>query len=264
MTRLGGRPRIYGMKTLGSIGETRALLPNVSWSTYEALLEDMGPHTGRLAYEEGLLEIMSPSGAHELMKGVIRSLIEAYAAEFGMKFTPRGSLTLKRQLLDRGAEPDECYYFQKGVRKDEIDLAVDPPPDLVLEIEITKSALNKLGIYAAFGVPELWRFDGERLRIHVLEPEGSYVEAPGASCLEPGAPGFSRFGAREVRVAEAGEGRVRARGRVQGPRALPPRGGQGGRTQSPALIRPHGSHRSTRDRFRLMPPRSSSTLPSKM
>ena len=68
------------MKALGSTGETRTLLENVSWSTYEALLEDMGPHTGRIAYEEGLLEIMSPSGAHELLKGVISRLIEAYVS----------------------------------------------------------------------------------------------------------------------------------------------------------------------------------------
>jgi len=178
------------MKTLESQAEARTLLPNVKWSTYEALLDDMGPHRGRIAYEEGLLEIMCPSGAHEKLKGVIGRLVEAFAAERGIRITPFGSLTMKRELLQRGAEPDECYYIQNEAlvrHKEDIDVTVDPPPDLVIEIEIARSALDKPGIYSALGVPELWRHDGERLSIHVLGPEGKYLETPRSRVL-PGLP----------------------------------------------------------------------------
>jgi Uma2 family endonuclease len=185
------------MKTLELKGEGRTLLENVRWSTYEALLEDTGPHRGKIAYEEGLLEIMSPSGAHERLKTVIRSLVEAFAAERGIKIVPFGSLTLKRELLQRGAEPDECYYIQNAAgvwQKEDVDVAVDPPPDLVIEIEISKSALNKLGIYSALGVPELWLHDGEALRVFVLEPGGSYVISPRSQVLSGlPFPEFERF-----------------------------------------------------------------------
>lgn len=178
------------MKALQSIGETRTILPNVSWSTYEALLEDTGPRRGRIAYEEGLLEIMSPSFEHEKVKSILGLLVHVYAEELGIDLSSLGSLTLKRELRRRGVEPDECFYIQNDAlvrHKKEIDLAVDPPPDLAIEIEITKSALDKLGIYSALRVPEPWFHDTERLRIHVLEAEGRYVEAP-ASRVLPGLP----------------------------------------------------------------------------
>jgi Uma2 family endonuclease len=166
------------MKALGCTGETRALLENVSWSTYEALLEDMGPHRGRMAYEEGLLEILSPSFEHERIRRLMGRLLDVYSDELEIDMSSAGSVTMKRELRRRGVEPDECYYIENEslvVEKKRIDLSVDPPPDLAIEIEITKSALDRLGIYAALGVPELWFYDGEKLSIHRLEPEGAYV-----------------------------------------------------------------------------------------
>lgn len=174
------------MSVLSPAAETRTVLENVSWSTYEALLKDLGPHQGRLAYEEGVLEIMSPSSRHEKLKGLLGRLIEAFAAELKIDMSPLGSMTLKRELLRRGVEPDECYYIQNEplVReKDEIDIAFDPPPDLAIEVEITKSALDRLGIYAALRVPEVWRYDGKSLRIHRLEPDGTYSEARASRVL---------------------------------------------------------------------------------
>lgn len=195
--------------------ETRTVLENVSWSTYEALLEDMGPHRGRIAYEEGILEIMSPSPRHEKFKGLIGCLVEAFAAELKIELSPLGSMTMKRELRRRGIEPDECYYIQNEplVRgKDDIDLASDPPPDLTIEIEVSLSALDRLGIYAALGVPEVWFYDGKSLRIHCLEPGGKYRKSKKSRVL-PRLPvdGLERFLARHTEksiIALAEEFRV--------------------------------------------------------
>lgn len=168
------------MSVLSHAAETRTVLDNVSWSTYEALVKDTGPRRGRMAYEEGVLEIVSPSPRHEKLKGLIGSLLEAFASVRRIDMSTLGSLTMKRQLLKRGIEPDECYYIQNEplVRdKEEIDLATDPPPDLAIEVEITKSALDRLGIYAALRVPEVWRYNGTDLLIHQLQPGGTYLEA---------------------------------------------------------------------------------------
>jgi Uma2 family endonuclease len=167
--------------------ESRFLLENIRWSTYEALLEDLGDHRGaRIAYEEGRLEIMSPSRKHERLKCILGRLLEAYAAVRKIDMTPVGSWTLMRKLLRRGIEPDECYHIQNdaAVRgRDDLDIAVDPPPDLVIEIDISRSSLDRLGIYAAFRIPEVWSYDGKSLRIHHLEPGGKYREAVRSKAL---------------------------------------------------------------------------------
>ncbi|MGE3808030.1 MAG: Uma2 family endonuclease [Gemmataceae bacterium] len=91
-----------------------------------------------------------------------------------------GSMTFKRRRKCRGLEPDECYWIQSvpAVRgKQTIDLKIDPPPDLVVEIEWTRSALDRLSIYAAMGVPEVWQYDGQQLRVKLLGQDGKYVPA---------------------------------------------------------------------------------------
>ena len=156
------------------IAEQRVILSNVSWQTFEQLLKELGDkRSTRLAYNEGLLEIMSPLGPHENSNRFIESLIGAIADELNLNFKRFGSLTLKREKKLKGAEPDSCYYLQNEplVRsKQEIDLDNDPPPDLVLEIDITSGSLDKRPIYAAVGVPELWRYDGKKLEVFVLQP----------------------------------------------------------------------------------------------
>jgi Uma2 family endonuclease len=125
-----------------------------------------------LAYNEGLLEIMTPLGSHENSNRFIESLIGAIADELNLNLKKFGSLTLKRVKKLKGAEPDSCYYIQNEplVRsKQEIDLDNDPPPDLVLEIDITSGSLDKRPIYAAIGVPEFWRYNGNKLEVFVLE-----------------------------------------------------------------------------------------------
>jgi Uma2 family endonuclease len=156
------------------IAEQRVILSNVSWQTFEQLLKELGDNRAtRLAYNEGLLEIMTPLGPHENNNRFIDDLIRAIADELNLNLKKFGSLTMKREKKLKGAEPDSCYYLQNELlvrSKQEIDLDNDPPPDLVLEIDITSGSLDKKPIYAAIGVPELWRYDGNRLEVFVLEP----------------------------------------------------------------------------------------------
>jgi Uma2 family endonuclease len=156
------------------IAEQRVILSNVSWQTFEQLLKELGDNRAtRLAYNEGLLEIMTPLGPHENNNRFIESLIGVIADELNLNLKKFGSLTMKREKKLKGAEPDSCYYLQNELlvrSKQEIDLDNDPPPDLVLEIDITSGSLDKKPIYAAIGVPELWRYDGNRLEVFVLEP----------------------------------------------------------------------------------------------
>ena len=155
------------------IAEQRVILSNVSWQTFEQLLKELGDKRAtRLAYDQGVLEIMTPLGLHENSNRFIDDLIRAIADELNLNLKKFGSLTLKRAKQLKGAEPDSCYYIQNEplVRsKQEIELDNDPPPDLVLEIDITSGSLDKRPIYAAVGVPELWRYDGKKLEVFVLQ-----------------------------------------------------------------------------------------------
>ncbi|MEG4502370.1 Uma2 family endonuclease [Microcoleus sp. F6_B4] len=152
-------------------------LSGISWQTYEALLAEIGDRQIRLRYNRGHLEIMVPSPEHERFKKVMGRFVETLAEELEVKIEPLGSTTFKRPELS-GAEPDECFYIQnlsavKGKKR--IDLNQDPPPDLVVEIDITSRSENSLQVYADLGVPEVWIYNGSRLRINRLENR-EYVE----------------------------------------------------------------------------------------
>ncbi|AFZ28006.1 hypothetical protein Cylst_6033 [Cylindrospermum stagnale PCC 7417] len=159
--------------------EQRTVLHNVSWDTFEALLRDTGEDRGsRFAYDCGTLEIMTPLFEHENPKSNLGNFIIALAEELDIEVRSAGSTTLKRKVSKRGIEPDNCYYIQNepAIRgKLELDLKTDPPPDLAIEIDITSSSVNKFNIYAALGVAELWRYDGEILKFYRLL-EGQYIE----------------------------------------------------------------------------------------
>ena len=121
---------------------------------------------------------MSPSSEHEWLGRLIGRMIETYTEELGIPIRSGGSTTLKSELKQQGLEPDECYYVanESAVRGlDEIDLDVNPPPDLAIEIDISSSSLDKLSIYAALGVPEVWMCDGAHLRIYRLQGDGNYA-----------------------------------------------------------------------------------------
>jgi Uma2 family endonuclease len=160
------------------IAEQRVILHDLNWQAFESFLSALGEHrSARLAYDQGVLEIMSPLRRHESAKSIIGRLIETWVAERGINVASMGSLTLKRKDLSRAVEPDECYYIQNESRirsREDIDLAQDPPPDLVLEIDITSPSLLRLPIYEALGVTEVWRYDGRKLHLYSLQ-SGIYV-----------------------------------------------------------------------------------------
>ena len=155
----------------------RVLLEDVSWQEFEAILSELGEHrAARVAYDNGILEIMTPLPEHERNKETISDLVKALLEELDIKFLPLGSTTLKNQLMSKGIEPENCFYIQNeaAVRgKDRLDLTVDPPPDLALEIDVTSR--THPNIYEALKVPELWRFEKGKLQINVLQL-GKYVE----------------------------------------------------------------------------------------
>ncbi|MEG3958927.1 Uma2 family endonuclease [Microcoleus sp. herbarium2] len=157
--------------------ENRVILKGVSWSTFKALLADVGDDRAwRIAYDGGVLEIRMPHLEHEVPKGLIESFIEATADELEIEVMKAGSLTLEREDLTRAVEPDTCFYIQNeaSVRgKRDINLPEDLPPDLAIESDYTNSSVNKDSIYAAIGVPELWRYRRESLQVYQLV-EGKY------------------------------------------------------------------------------------------
>jgi len=157
--------------------ENRVILKGVSWSTFKALLADVGDDRAwRIAYDRGVLEIRMPYLEHEVPKGLIESFIEATADELEIEVMKAGSLTLEREDLTRAVEPDSCFYIQNeaSVRgKRDINLPEDLPPDLVIESDYTNSSVNKLTIYASLGVPEIWRYQRQSLQVYQLV-EGKY------------------------------------------------------------------------------------------
>jgi len=156
--------------------EARVILKGVSWSTFKALMADIGEDRScRIAYDQGMLEIMVPYQEHEVPKVLIADFVTALADELEIEVMQLGSLTLEREDLSRAAEPDTCFYIQNEslVRSKKIDLSNDPPPDLVIESDYTSSSLNKFTIYASLCVPELWRYRRQTLQVYQLV-EGNY------------------------------------------------------------------------------------------
>ena len=168
--------------------ETRLLLHNVSWETYERLLAESIDNGGtRFTYDEGNLEIMVVSIGHENPNRTLSDLVVITAIETGRDFSRSGSTTFKRKDLSKGFEPDSSFYFRHAdvMRdKDEIDLTIDPPPELTIEVDITNSSLNRFPIYASIGVEEVWRYNGERVRFHRLEGN-KYREITDSVVLPP-------------------------------------------------------------------------------
>ncbi|MGB8700002.1 MAG: Uma2 family endonuclease [Thermosynechococcaceae cyanobacterium] len=153
-------------------------LSGISWKTYETLLEELGDRRLQLTYHRGNLEIMAPSPEHELGKTVMGRFVETLAEETDLQIYPLGSTTFKRPELS-GAEPDECFYIRRiaAVRgKKRIDLAEDPAPDLVVEIDVTSRSRTRLQVYADLGVAEVWIYDGERLTVKQLQ-NGIYIDS---------------------------------------------------------------------------------------
>ncbi|MUG96821.1 Uma2 family endonuclease [Scytonema sp. UIC 10036] len=151
----------------------RVLLKNISWQTYQSLVKDFEQQPAiRLTYDRGLLEIRMPLDPHETYKKLLGRLVEVLTEELGIEIRSLGSRTCSREDLEKGLEPDQCYYIQNEPavwNKEQIDLTKDPPPDLAIEVDITSSSIDRLDIYLNLSVPEVWRYDGQSIIIYCLE-----------------------------------------------------------------------------------------------
>lgn len=161
-------------------------LPGVSYATYEALLTETGERRNiRFTYNQGEMEIMAPSQDHEHAKKQLAQLIEVLTEELDLPRVSCGSTTFKDQLLDCGLEPDECYYIQHeaNIRGKIVVLGIDPPPDLVIEVDVTTRVVRRLPIYAKLGFPEIWQYTRGNVAIHLLQSDGTYFVANESAAL---------------------------------------------------------------------------------
>ena len=156
----------------------KIVLQNVSWQTYQALLADMGDHrAARLTYDQGTLEIKMPSNLHEIINRLLARMVTTLTEELSLNLKDYGSTTLDREDLEKGVEPDSCFYIQNADRVQGLnsDTATDPPPDLAIEVDITSSSTRRMGVYKQLGIPEVWRYTKKGLTISELQ-NGEYVE----------------------------------------------------------------------------------------
>ena len=158
--------------------EQRFVLHDVTWDSYLTLARLFADRPAlRLTYDRGKLELMTTSPRHECYNHWLGRFLETVAEELSKPIAPGGSMTFQREELERGFEPDNCYWIEneKAMRgKLTWELSTSPPPDLMIEIEVSRSAMPRMTIFAAFRVPEVWCYDGEELRINLLQPDGTY------------------------------------------------------------------------------------------
>jgi Uma2 family endonuclease len=165
------------MGTICAPAEQRLRLSLIPWETYVLYSDGLGPRHIRVTYDRGEMEIMTVSSKHEHKKTLLGRLVEALTEEMEIDIASFGSMTCRRKDLKRALEADESYWIANESKlrgRVDIDLEIDPPPDLALEIEISRSTLDRMAIYAALRVPEVWCSDGEDLRVFLLSSRGSY------------------------------------------------------------------------------------------
>lgn len=159
--------------------DRRFVLPGVDWDAYQKISDALAGRHVRLSYDGGRLEFMTISPKHGRCSRLLGRLAVTLAEETGRPVSSFGDMTCDRPDLEKGVEPDECFYIDSEplVRgKDELDFTVDPPPDLGIEVDITSSSRIRMGIYASLAIPEIWRYADERVAILCLQPDGSYAE----------------------------------------------------------------------------------------
>ncbi len=169
------------MATVQIPPEQRFVCDLIPWRGYERLLRAFEGRHVRITYDRGTVEIMILSFEHECYKRLLGRMIEALTEEFGLPLVGGGAMTFKLRRRRRGLEGDESFWIASEPLvhgKIKIDLSVAPPPDLVVEIDITSSSLDRMTIYAVMRVPEVWRFDGTALTFHILGADGKYTVAP--------------------------------------------------------------------------------------
>jgi Uma2 family endonuclease len=163
----------------------RILLRNVSWELYTELRDDPERDRVRMTYRHGVLELMSPSSPHERIKRILELLVTCWCRHHRLPLGSFGSTTYRLQEKESGLEPDSCFFIEneEAVRRsEEVDLTIQPPPDLAIEVEISHSAQSRMDIYADLGVPEVWRTNGVRLNMLRLV-DGAYEPIPESMAL---------------------------------------------------------------------------------
>lgn len=166
----------------------RVALRGVPWSFYDQLLTVIGDGPQRVTYDRGRLEIETPSKRHETLKWIAGRFIEAFADEADIDYEAAGSTTWRRAAVEGGLEADESYYIQNVnvVAGRDVDLTVDPPPDLAVEIDLSPPEVEKASVYARLGVPEIWRWRNRQLVVLIRRADGTYAEGAQSAAL----PGF--------------------------------------------------------------------------
>lgn len=158
--------------------QSRVLLHGISWDTYTSILNDIGDGAPRLTYDHGLLEIELPGRLHERIKALVSEMAIAAMKIAGIKYDPSGATTWRTHASLKGLEADDCYHIQHNQQvagKTELDLAIDPPPDLAIEVEVTSPLINKLEVYRGLKVPELWRIKSDgSCEMFLLDTAGDY------------------------------------------------------------------------------------------
>ena len=162
----------------------KLILQGVSWDFYERLLEEYAGSNGlHFAFDDGFLEVEVPLAKHEIPIRIISDLVSTICVEKEIDFINAGSTTFRKRAKAKGVEPDTCFYIQNEPKmrgKLDFDLKTDPPPDLVIEVDVTSPSLNKMPIYAALGVSEVWLFKGEKVEFYKLYGE-FYQQTPNST-----------------------------------------------------------------------------------
>lgn len=157
----------------------RVLFSDVSWQEFEAILAELGERrAARIAYSQGTLEIRMPLPEHEVNKEIIGDMVKILLEELEIDRECFGSTTFKQEDMAEGIEPDTCFYIQNHqqmVGRQRVDLTIDPPPDLAIEVDVTSK--TQLSAYEALGVPELWKYNSQVLQIYVLDGK-KYIPSP--------------------------------------------------------------------------------------
>ncbi len=186
------------MSTVRAAPSRSVVLSGIDWRTYTRLLWTFAERPSvRLTFDRGELEIMSPLFEHDRPTALLARFVLVLTEELGLPLASGGSTTLRRRRKQRGLEPDKCFWIHNEPRvraNRRIDLRVDPPPDLAIEVDVTRSSLNRMGIYAALGVPEVWRLDAPALTFQILGADGKYAESPTSRAFPTVTPAdLSRF-----------------------------------------------------------------------
>jgi Uma2 family endonuclease len=151
---------------------------DVTWDDYEAMLRIVGDRPLRVTYDQGTMEVFMPSFGHNSDAYLLGRMVDMLTEELGISVMGGDTTTHKRQDLGKGAEPDKCYWLGDNARrvrgKRQLDLNIDPAPDLIIEVDVTRNSLDRLKIFAALGVPEVWRSKGRTLQFLHLQADGTY------------------------------------------------------------------------------------------